>query len=111
MRPGDTVVFSIIRDQLTLSIPVILGTRPDQLSLQNSYIENLYDKIGLATETNSEGYGVVIVEVNPQSEAYNNNIRKGDIIVEIGRKKISNKQDYDNELLLYKGVIHYHNLA
>ena len=103
MRPGDTVVFSIIRDQLTLSIPVILGTRPDQLSLQNSYIENLYDIIGLATETNSEGSGVIILEVNPQSEAYNNNIRKGDIIVEIGRKKISNKQDYDNELLLYKG--------
>ena len=102
MRPGDTVVFSVIRDQLTLTVPVILGTRPDQLSLQNSYRENLFDLIGLVTENNNDGPGVLILEVNPQSEAYSNNIRKGDIVIEIGRKGISNKQDYDNELLLYK---------
>ena len=35
LHPGDTVIFSIIRDNMTISVPVILGTRPDQVSLQN----------------------------------------------------------------------------
>ena len=99
MRPGDTVVFSIIRDSMTITIPVILGTRPDQTQIQNSYRENLYDLIGLATENHENG--VIIIDINPQSEAYQSNIRKGDIIIEIGRKIISSKDDYDNELKLY----------
>ena len=99
MRPGETVVFSIIRNSMTLTIPVILGTRPDQAQIQNSYIENLYDLIGLVTEDHDDG--VLVVDINPESEAFLSSIRKGDVIVEIGRKTINNKQDYDNELKLY----------
>jgi len=99
MRPGETVVFSIIRNSMTLTIPVILGTRPDQVQIQNSYIENLYDLIGLVTEDHDDG--VLVADINPESEAFLSSIRKGDVIVEIGRKTINNKQDYDNELKLY----------
>ena len=99
MRPGETVVFSIIRNSMTLTIPVILGTRPDQTQIQNSYIENLYDLIGLVTEDHDDG--VLVTDINPESEAFLSSIRKGDVIVEIGRKTINNKQDYDNELKLY----------
>ena len=99
MRPGETVVFSIIRNSMTLTIPVILGTRPDQTQIQNSYIENLYDLIGLVTEDHDDG--VLVTDINPESEAFLSSIRKGDVIIEIGRKTINNKQDYDNELKLY----------
>ncbi len=99
MRPGETVVFSIIRNSMTLTIPVILGTRPDQTQIQNSYIENLYDLIGLVTEDHDDG--VLVADINPESEAFLSSIRKGDVIIEIGRKTINNKQDYDNELKLY----------
>lgn len=99
MRPGETVVFSIIRNSMTLTIPVILGTRPDQAQIQNSYIENLYDLIGLVTEDHDDG--VLVTDINPESEAFLSSIRKGDVIIEIGRKTINNKQDYDNELKLY----------
>ena len=99
MRPGETVVFSIIRNSMTLTVPVILGTRPDQTQIQNSYIENLYDLIGLVTEDHDDG--VLVTDINPESEAFLSSIRKGDVIIEIGRKTINNKQDYDNELKLY----------
>ena len=99
MRPGETVVFSIIRNSMTLTVPVILGTRPDQAQIQNSYIENLYDLIGLVTEDHDDG--VLVTDINPESEAFLSSIRKGDVIIEIGRKTINNKQDYDNELKLY----------
>ena len=84
---------------MTLTIPVILGTRPDQFQIQNSYIENLYDLIGLVTEDHDDG--VLVTDINPESEAFLSSIRKGDVIIEIGRKTINNKQDYDNELKLY----------
>ena len=91
LHPGETVVFSIIRDQLLLSVPVILGTRPDENALQHSYIENLYDLIGLSIDDYFDGDGVVVVDINIQSEAYKSNIRKGDIITEI-----------DNEIINFK---------
>ena len=102
LHPGDTVIFSIIRDNMTISVPVILGTRPDQASLQNSYINNFYDLIGLVVDENSDGSGVIVIEINPNSEVYQQNLRKGDIITEIGRKNIIDKNDYDDEIGKYK---------
>ena len=101
LRPGETVVFSIIRDEQIYTIPVTLGTRPSQGDLANAYMKNRFDFIGLFVDDNPDGDGVLILEVDPKSEIYKNNARKGDIITEIGKVVILNKTDYNNEIKNY----------
>ena len=101
LRPGETVVFSIIRDGLTLSIPVTLGTRPSEEELANSYRKNQYDDIGLSVDQNPEGDGVIVLDINPKSEIHKQNIRKGDLITEIGKIAILNQNDYNLEIKRY----------
>ena len=100
MRPGDTVVFSVIRNELIQSVSVILGERPsDGNSLNFNPKTNSYDIIGL--KVNEHKDGVVIIDIDKKSEAYKNNLQKNDIITEIGRKKIDSIEDYNNEIEKY----------
>jgi len=100
MRPGDTVVFSVIRNELIQSVSVILGERPsDSNSLNFNPKTNSYDIIGL--KVNEHKDGVIIIDIDKKSEAYKNNLQKNDIITEIGRKKIDSIEDYNNEIEKY----------
>ena len=101
LRPGETVVFSIIRDELLLTIPVTLGTRPSEEELAKAYIKDRFDLLGLLVSENKDGDGVAILDVDPKSEIFKNNVRKGDIITEIGKVAILNMEDYNNELDKY----------
>ena len=92
----------IIRDEILLTIPVTLGTRPSESELQNSYRKSIYDFIGLSVNDLPEGNGVIIIEIDPKSEAYKNNLRKNDVITEIGKVPILSKIDYDREINNYK---------
>ena len=95
MHPGDTVIFGIIREELQQSIPVILGERPNEENIASSFNNNTqYDILGLVVSDNIEKDGVIIETINPESEAYNNNLRKNDIITEIGKEKINNIEEY-----------------
>jgi len=100
MRPGNTVVFSIIRDELPLSISVVLGERPINNS-EKTFNPNAisYDIIGLKVGSNNDG--VIVLDVDKKSIAYKNNIRKNDVITEIGRQQISSPKEYKNELEKY----------
>lgn len=101
LRPGETAVFSIIRNELLQSISVILGQRPDENSIGDSYKKQTkYDLLGLLIEDNDNN-GVKIIDINSNGEAYNNNIRKNDIINEINRIEIRNSDDYYNEIKKY----------
>jgi len=101
LRPGEMVVFTIIRDEQTYTIPVTLGTRPSEKDLANTYIKNRFDFLGLLVDDNTEGDGVLILDIDPKSEIYKNNVRKGDIITEIGKVAILNQEDYNNEIKKY----------
>jgi serine protease Do len=100
MRPGDTVVFSTIRNELTQSISVILGERPSdgKESTINPNIKS-YDNIGL--KINNHKNGVIIIDIDKTSVAYKNNLRKNDIITEIGREQINSIEDYNNAINTY----------
>ena len=102
MRPGDTVIFDVIRDELHQSIPVILGERPDENNLASAFNKDKkYDLIGLIVSENIKGTGIIIDKVNPESEAYKNNLRKKDVITEIGKTTINNIDDYYVEIEKY----------
>ena len=101
LRPGETAVFSIIRNELLQSISVILGQRPDENSIGDTYKKQTkYDLLGLIIEDNDNN-GVKIIDINSDGEAYNNNIRKNDIINEINRVEIKNSSDYYKEIANY----------
>ena len=102
MRPGETAVFSIIRNELFQSISVVLGKRPGEDIISSSYMEQKkYDLLGLNVEDDSNGNGVIIIDIDPNGESYNNNLRKNDLINEINRATIKNITDYNNEIKKY----------
>ena len=100
MRPNDVVVFSVIRNELRQSISVILGERPSDGN-ENKINPNTqtYDKIGLKIDNHKDG--IVIIDIDKKSIAYKNNLRKNDIITEIGREQITSIDDYNNALKAY----------
>jgi serine protease Do len=102
LRPGDTAVFSIIRNKLLQSIPVVLGKRPSEGSISNSYQQQKYDLLGLIIEDNLEGNGVLISDIDTDGEAYQNNLRKNDLINEINNSTIGGTNDYYTEIKKYK---------
>ena len=90
----------------------MLGARPDQdeLTRANIFGDNGFDLIGLHVENIKDNTqfqlpnleGVVVVEVESNAVADENNIRRGDIIIEVGKNSIQDITDYKSELESYK---------
>lgn len=112
-RPDDKTKLTIIRDGHERNLIVILGTRPGEKELAETfrYGEKLFDVLGLRVETleNVDGKemgvdsldGIKVVDIKRGSSAYDNNIKRGDIITEVGKSIIKNKNDYKTELEAY----------
>ena len=112
-RPDDKTKLTIIRDGHERNLIVILGTRPGEKELAETfrYGEKLFDVLGLRVETleNADGKemgvdsldGIKVVDIKRGSSAYDNNIKRGDIITEVGKSIIKNKNDYKTELDAY----------
>ena len=114
-RPNNKTKLTIIRDGKEKKITVTLGKRPnqDELTEAYSYERSKFDLLGLSVETyeNSEDNvwfsssgsgGVIIVEIKSNSVAEENNIKWGDIIIEIGKTDIRDEADYNSVLKTYK---------
>ena len=109
-RPDDKTKLTVIRDGHERNLIVTLGTRPGEKELAEtiSYGEKLFDVLGLRVETlkNVDGKelradspnGVKVVDIKKGSPAYDNNIKRGDIIAEVSKSIIKNENDYESEL-------------
>ncbi len=113
-RPNDRIKLTIIRDEKEKKLTVTLGIRPDQDKLSEAYRfgDTHFDLLGLRVETvenseenawrrSSRSEGVIVVEIKPGSSAVENNIRQGDIIIEIGKTSIIDINQYKSELKSY----------
>ena len=110
-RPNDKTKLTIIRDGREKSLTVTLGLRPGEKELTETYQygEKRFDLLGLKVETyeSEEGAfantkeGVRVIEIKPGSPADDGNIQRGDIIIEIGKSNISDKNDYDSKMAEY----------
>ena len=110
-RPNDKTKLTIIRDGREKSLTVTLGLRPGEKELTETYQygEKRFDLLGLKVETyeSEEGAfantkeGVRVIEIKPSSPADDGNIQRGDIIIEIGKNNISDKNDYDSKMAEY----------
>jgi len=113
-RPNDKTKLTVIRDGHKKYLIVTLGLRPGEKELVDTYGygEKRFDLLGLHVETyensednawlSSSGHvGVIVTEIKPGSIAEENNIQRGDIIVEIGKSSISDENDYKSQLEEY----------
>jgi len=104
-RPGEILIFGIVRDKIQQTIPVTLGLRPDQgniAELFSNSSNNQYDLLGLKVEEIPDEEGVIITTIDPKCNAYEKRIREGDVISEIGNEKINNLEKYNLVLQNYK---------
>jgi serine protease Do len=98
-KPGTEVTLSIIRRGRELEIEVVLDTFPKEKALMRQ--TSGYDIFGLKTEDISKQHqnitgheGIVVTDVQSDSPAEKEEIRVGDVILEINRKKINSLEDY-----------------
>ncbi len=97
--PGTEVELKILRDGREKTVEVKLGTlEPERLSPElESEVEDLLGfSVAPFTEERAERYqlprdlkGVVIINVNPRSNAYRAGLREGDLITDLNRKKVN----------------------
>ena len=107
-RPHDKTKLTLIRDGHEKKLTVTFGIRTGEKELAETYRygEKLFDILGLQVETFENGdpkdldyvNGVKIVEIKKDSPASDNNINRGDIITEMGKTSIKEKNAYDLEL-------------
>ena len=103
-KPGEVIVFNVIRDENQLNVVVTLGLRPDQDNVEKLFSqsnESSYDLLGLIVETNEDNNGVIIIDIDSKSNAYSKNLRKGDIITEVGNETINSYNEYISVLQKY----------
>ncbi|MDB3868557.1 trypsin-like peptidase domain-containing protein [Candidatus Marinimicrobia bacterium] len=100
-RPLETINVKIIRDNIPKNLTVKLGTRPDQEELfsKNLNSEKDFDLLGFSVKNHDDG--VIIVDISKKSDSKSQNIKRGDIIVAIGREETSTTNIYKNIISNY----------
>ena len=110
-RPNENVNLTLMRNGIEKSINVTLGTRPDQNNITDVYNNNqIFDKIGLLVEEHNIDINnntlatqkqIIINRIRTNSIAEKNQLKIGDIILQIGKVNIENLTDYKSELDRY----------
>ncbi|MDI6765901.1 MAG: Do family serine endopeptidase [Bacteroidota bacterium] len=117
MRPGDVVIFKIFRDRKKIEKKITLKQREDTAIAADDTRQNpsmdkdekdessmkslTFDNLGLTVRqmTSEEKKksaienGVIVSEVKPYSEAFNNMIRANDVILEADKRELNSPKD------------------
>ena len=105
MKPGSKLQLAILRNNKTVDIDAEVGSYPDSQQksapAKNSRlgleVENITpevaSKLGL-----SDTLGVVITKIDPKSPIAWSGIKKGTVILEVNKKKISSVTDFNTAL-------------
>lgn len=112
---GRHVKVSILRDKRPLVLDVVIGERPQTAEVEDQQeigpeagkwrglaIENISPEIAKRFQI-EEKSGVVVVGVEPNSEASEAGLIPGDVILEINKKFIKNALDYQKATKGLKG--------
>ena len=102
IAPGKDAVLTVIRDGKQQTLTVAVGTMPNDV--QASELPVRKDKpadlsaLGLSVAPNSEGTGLSVTAVEPNSTAEERGIRSGDTILEIDGKEIADVEALNSGL-------------
>lgn len=117
-KPGDQMNLTVIRKNRLLKIPVVLGERRDASSRPPEQMQDVkFTNLGLMVDNFSRqlaeelelkiGEGVLVIEVQQFSPAYDAGIRVNDVILEIDDRLITSDFAFLNVLSqLQKGKIY-----
>lgn len=104
MKPGSKMQLTVLREGRQLSIPLTIGTFPED----DPIVSMKHGRIGIevapltAEVAKNMGYvgleGVVINKIDPNSPAALAGIKKGTLIVALNHKKIKNVEEYQKQL-------------
>ena len=108
LKPGTTATVSVWRDGQIKDIPVTLGEFPHEqqaaaetpsgheaLGLR---LQNLTDEAAQRLQLPAGTQGVIVVGVNPNSPAKAAGLTEGDVIVEVGQRKVTNLDEFKSVL-------------
>ncbi len=115
-RVGSKVELKIFRNGKEFSLNVVVAELPKEMAIiseepegniqRNAFsgitVYDLTKEIALQLGLNSAEKGVVVVKVEPGSPADEAGLKKGDVILEIDRKKINNVEDFKRITSLVK---------
>ncbi len=103
LEPDDDAVLGVLREGDEREITVTLGSleSPPEDSANNNLNGDKddteqgskLDRMGMQLEESTDQEGVVIVEIDADSEAFDKGLREGDIIVEVGGVPVSGLSD------------------
>jgi len=101
-RPLEFVNIKIRRDSTQKTIIIKLGTRPNKEDLisGNFNLNNKFDLLGFTVESHDKG--VIILDIMKNSNSMLKKIRRGDIIIAIGREVIESMHSYEEIISKYK---------
>ncbi|MDP2755008.1 MAG: PDZ domain-containing protein, partial [Nitrospirota bacterium] len=111
---GRHVKVSVLRDKRPLILDLVIGERPQAAEVEEQgigletgkwrglAIENLSPEITKRFQI-EEKSGVVVVDVEPNSDASDAGLIPGDVILEINKKSINNTLDYEKAVKGLKG--------
>lgn len=104
---GKKVKVGIIRDGKRIDLEVVVGELQDETVVASKkpdvekdfglIVQNITPEIARHLKL-KDTRGVIVTEVEPNSPAYNADIREGDIIIKIGKKTIKNVNDFKEAL-------------
>ncbi len=101
IEPGKTANLTVVRDGKEQVIKVVLGERETSSSVAavGSGDEVLGMKLRPITKSEGEEFnlksGLVIAEINPQSEASQHGLRTGDIILGVNTKSVKSFEEFE----------------
>ncbi|MDE0390656.1 MAG: DegQ family serine endoprotease [Rhodospirillales bacterium] len=98
LRVGDAVRLSIVRDGETMAIELAVGERGEMSLSAGSQVPQLEGVVLGPLTPDSPLYdelkeGVLVMEVEADSPAWNEGLREGDVIVEVNRQEVKSTDD------------------
>lgn len=114
---GKSVPVVVFRDGITLTLKVVLGRReeaeaesivpavaepdnaePEDLTILGLTLMGLNDELRSQLALGDSQTGVVVMDVDEASQAYEKGLRAGDLIAEAGQQKIETLADFSKRL-------------
>ena len=104
--PGTSVRIKVIRDGKEKFLTVVLDELPGDISMAGGAKPQLEDLLGFSVanvnrqlseryDLGSRKPGVVVTEIDRNSNAYREGVREGDLIRKVNRKRIENSNEFN----------------
>jgi len=98
MPPGASVKLTVISNSQEKIINVMLGELPSERAASATPAPQAPEPLGLTLAPQADGEGVVVTYVDPNGIAAENGFKTGDVILEVGGKKVSDPDDVSNAI-------------